>query len=172
MFVKDYVCKICGETYIGEEKPSRCPFCGATKENLVEAKTYDDSEAFEVNLSDIEKQNIEKALELEIANAAFYKCASKKTNEIEGQKVFKILSKVEKEHASVWKKILNRDKIDIPKTKECSSDYAENLKSSHQREERAIDFYKKAAKESQNPRVREIFEAFIEVETDHLTLSE
>ena len=54
----------------------------------------------------------------------------------------------------------------------CSEDYQEDLKDSHARETRAIEFYKKAAAESENARVKEIFEAFVEVETDHLKLSE
>ncbi|MFX1313583.1 MAG: rubredoxin-like domain-containing protein, partial [Promethearchaeota archaeon] len=29
--VNVFVCKICGEAYIGEKAPSRCPFCGAYK---------------------------------------------------------------------------------------------------------------------------------------------
>jgi rubrerythrin len=46
------------------------------------------------------------------------------------------------------------------------------LEDSHARETRAIEFYKKAAEESENERVKEIFKAFVEVETDHLHLSE
>ena len=38
--------------------------------------------------------------------------------------------------------------------------------------DRAIKFYSQAAAEAENPRVKEIFEAFVEVETDHLYLSE
>ena len=48
----------------------------------------------------------------------------------------------------------------------------ENLEESHRRETRAIDFYKAAAGESENERVKQIFESFVEVETDHLRLSE
>jgi rubrerythrin len=108
---------------------------------------------------------------LYISNAAFYFCAAKKVKELEGQKLFKALGKVEAEHASVWKKILKLDSIpegDDP----CSDDYQEDLKDSHARETRAIEFYKKAAAESENARVKEIFEAFVAVEIDHLKLSE
>jgi len=27
--MKMYRCRICGETYLGAEAPSHCPFCGA-----------------------------------------------------------------------------------------------------------------------------------------------
>ncbi len=170
--VNVFVCKICGEAFIGEEEPSRCPFCGAHKRFFVLARDYNDTGAWEVELNEKDKQNAEKALEVEISNTIFYKCSSQKTPELEGQKLFKILSKVENEHASVWKKILKLDKIELPKYDECASKYVPNLEESHQREERAIKFYGQAAAEAQNNRVKEIFQAFIEVETDHLRLSE
>ena len=96
---------------------------------------------------------------------------AKKVKEIEGQKLFKALGKIEAEHASVWKKILKLDKI--PEGSDtCSEDYTADLKDSHARETRAIEFYKKAAEEAENERVKQIFEAFVEVESDHLQLSE
>ncbi|TXT55457.1 MAG: Rubrerythrin [Promethearchaeota archaeon] len=171
VYIKVFVCEICGEAYIGEETPDRCPFCGAPQENLVDAKDYDDSDAWALELNETDKANVEKALEVEISNDVFYKCASKKTPEVEGQKMFKILSKVEGEHASVWKKILDLDKIDKWKEK-CATNFIKNLEDSHSREERAINFYRKAAEEATHPRVKRIFEAFVEVETDHLKLSE
>jgi rubrerythrin len=109
---------------------------------------------------------------VEVSNNIFYKCASKKVSELDGQKIFKILAKVEAEHASVWKKILKLDKVDFPKYDKCAGEYKPNLEESHSREDRAIKFYGEAAAEAENPRVKEIFEAFVEVETDHLHLSE
>lgn len=170
--VNVYVCKICGEAYIGEKAPDRCPFCGAYKKYLVDAKNYDDKGSWDVELNEKDKANAEKALEVEISNAIFYTCASKKTPILEGQKLFKILSKVESEHASVWKKILKLGSIEFPKYDKCATDYKPNLEESHSREERAIKFYGQAASEAKNDRVKEIFQAFVEVETDHLHLSE
>ncbi|MFX1238590.1 MAG: rubredoxin-like domain-containing protein [Promethearchaeota archaeon] len=166
------MCKICGESYIGEEEPSRCPFCGAHRKYFVKASDYNDTNAWDVDLNETDKKNAEKALDVEISNTIFYKCSSNKTPELEGQKLFKILAKVENEHASVWKKILKLDKIELPKYDECASEFTPNLEESHQREERAIKFYGEAATGAKNPRVKEIFQAFVEVETDHLHLSE
>ena len=125
-----------------------------------------------MELNETDKANVEKALGVEISNTLFYKCASKKVKELDGQKLFKILSKVENEHASVWKKILKLDKIKMEPPESCVEDYTTDLNDSHAREERAIKFYGEAAKAAKNPRVKEIFQAFIEVETDHLKLSE
>ena len=79
--------------------------------------------------------------------------------------------KVEAEHAAIWRKILKLDSV--PEGNEpCHTSNKENLEESHQRETNAIEFYKKAAAESENERVKQIFIALIEVETDHLKLSE
>jgi rubrerythrin len=126
---------------------------------------------FDVELNEKDKANAEYALQVEVSNTAFYFCAAGKVKEEEGKKLFKALGKVEAEHASVWKKILKLDSI--PKGDDtCSEDYKADLEDSHARETKAIEFYKKAAAESENEQIRQIFEAFVEVEEDHLKLSE
>ncbi|MFC1571436.1 rubredoxin-like domain-containing protein [Candidatus Margulisiibacteriota bacterium] len=167
--VKLWRCEICGDPYIGEAAPENCPFCGAKKKYIKEAKKAKAN--FDVNLNAKDKANAEHALQVEISNAAFYFCAAQKTDDAEGKLLFKVLGKVEAEHASVWKKILKLKEIPTGNDP-CHVSNKENLEDSHAREERAINFYRKAAGEAENKRVKEIFEAFVEVETDHLHLSE
>ncbi|MEW5800708.1 MAG: ferritin family protein [bacterium] len=167
--IKLWRCSICADPYIGEEPPSRCPFCGAQSKYIKEAKSV--RADFDVELNEKDRANAEYALQVEISNSAFYFCAARKTDDSEGRLLFKALGKVEAEHASVWKKILKIDTI--PQANDsCHTLNKENLEESHARETRAIEFYKKAAAESENQRVKQIFEAFTEVETDHLRLSE
>lgn len=167
--IKLWRCEICGDPYVGESAPDNCPFCGAKKSYLKEAKEAEVD--FDVSLNDKDRANAEHALQVEISNAAFYFCAAAKTDDAEGKLLFKALGKVEAEHASVWKKILKLDSI--PKGNDaCHISNKENLEDSHARETRAIEFYKKAEAEAQNERVKQIFNAFVEVETDHLHLSE
>jgi len=167
--VKLWRCEICGDPYIGEEPPSNCPFCGAYRRYIKETEVAKVN--FDVDLGERDKANAERALQVEVSNSAFYFCAAEKTDDAEGKLLFKALGKVEKEHASVWKKILKL--AAIPKGSEpCHTKNVENLEESHARETRAINFYREAAKASENERVREIFDAFVEVETDHLHLSE
>lgn len=162
-------CEICGDPYIGSNPPDNCPFCGAHKNYIKKAK--ETIVNFNVELNETDKANAKKALQVEVSNASFYFCAAKKTDDEEGKLLFKALGKVEAEHASVWKRILKLDSI--PKGDDpCHANNKKNLKESHDRETRAIEFYKKAAKESKNERVKQIFESFIEVEIDHLKLSE
>ncbi|MFH1821415.1 MAG: rubredoxin-like domain-containing protein [Methanobacteriota archaeon] len=161
-------CEICGDPYIGENPPDNCPFCGAHRNYIKGAKEAQVN--FNVELNEKDKANAERALQVEVSNAVFYFCAAEKTDDDEGKLLFKALGKVEAEHASVWKKILKLEKV--PKGEaSCHLGNKKNLEESHARETRAIEFYKKAGAESGNGRVKQIFEAFVEVEMDHLELS-
>jgi rubrerythrin len=162
-------CNICGDPYIGDDAPVNCPFCGVRKENIVEYKNSNAN--YDVTLNETDLENVKKALEVELSNAGFYFSASKKVENPEGKSLFKALGKIEAEHASVWRRILKQDSVEI-KFIDVSSDYVENLNESHKREERAINFYKEAANVCENKRVKEIFQAFVDVEDDHLGLSE
>jgi rubrerythrin len=168
--VQLYRCRVCGDPYIGASKPSRCPFCGAYENFIVEAKEY--SETFDVQLNELDRKNVETALGLEIGNAEFYFCAAEKSDNEESRQLFKALAKVEAEHASIWKKILKKPKIEIGKSATCSQASADNLRESHEREDKAIAFYRQAAKDSENKRVKMLFAAIVQVEQDHLSLSE
>ncbi len=162
-------CEICGDPYIGDDAPTNCPFCGAKQKFI---KEFKDAEVnFDVDLNEKDRANAEYALKVEISNSAFYFCAAEKVKDPEGKKLFKALGKVEAEHASIWKKILKLGSI--PKGDDpCSEDYKEDLEDAHARETKAIEFYRKAAAESDNETIRKIFGALVQVETDHLELSE
>lgn len=167
--IKLWRCEICGDPYIGENPPDNCPFCGAHKKYIKEAKQANVN--FDVKLSEKDKKNAEHALQVEVSNATFYFCAAKQTDDAEGKLLFKALGKVEAEHASIWKKILKLDKSPAGNDT-CKIKNIENLQESHAREERAIGFYQKATEESDDARIKEIFKALVEIETDHLQLSE
>jgi rubrerythrin len=167
--VRLWRCLICGDPYVGEEPPANCPFCGEHRKYITEAKKVIVN--YDQQLNAVDKANVEHALEVEISNAAFYFCAADKTDDAEGKLLFKALAKVEAEHASIWKKILKLPAVP-QKKEECMNANRENLQESNRRETRAIGFYKKAAGEAVNPRVKQIFTALVEVETDHLQLSE
>jgi len=154
---------------VGDEAPANCPFCGAKKKFIKIAK--DAKVTFDVDLNEKDKANAEYALKVEVSNSAFYFCAAKKTDDDEGRLLFKALGKVEAEHAAIWRKILKLD--NVPQGNDvCHVSNQENLEDSHARETRAIEFYSKAASEAKNERIKQIFNALVEVETDHLKLSE
>lgn len=162
-------CMVCGDPYLGEDKPTNCPFCGAPSRYLVLAADY--KEPVIENLSDISKENLDKALELEIDNSQFYRCSSNRSPDLFLAPMFKALSKIEAEHAFTIAKALKITKPVIDQKNNCLNSDGENLKDAHKREERAIRFYSKALEEAKEPRVKEIFTALIEIEKDHLKLS-
>jgi rubrerythrin len=167
--VKLFRCEICGDPYIGETAPDNCPFCGAHKGYIKD--TNEAKVDFDLELNDTDKANAEYALKVEISNATFYACASKNSEDEYGRLLFKALSKVEAEHASIWKKILKLDTI--PEGDDtCSNANNKNLAESHARETKAIQFYSKAANEAKNARIKELFLALVEIEKDHLVFSE
>ena len=171
MSVKVFRCRICADPYIGTEAPSLCPFCGAKAEYFVDAHDWNPNE-YKVDLSDVSRKNLEAALQLELGNAAFYLCATGKAKS-EGndymEAKFKALRKVEYEHASAICKFLKSDVPAIGQS-ECSADSADNSKEGYEREDRAIKSYSRFRDEAVETRMREFFNALVEIETDHLEL--
>lgn len=162
-------CKLCGEAILSTDKPSTCPFCGAHDDYIVEAKDWKDENNIK-NLSEISKSNLEEALRLETENARFYRCSSSYSQDPEIQAIFKILSKVEAEHASAISKILKRSKEDGEIQNICFRLDKENIKNSVKREEKAKEFYTGAFNQANEPRVKEVFFGLIEIEYDHIEL--
>lgn len=166
-----YRCRVCGEVYIGQEKPHSCPFCGAHERFFVMANEWSLLKA--KTISGVTKENLKKALDLEIDNTNFYKAVSEKTRNSYVQGMFKGLSKVEREHASAICKHLGIQKPDsvVGADKAVDSD-EENIKESNRREKRAVKFYTEAMSKVPEPEIKEFFKALTEIETDHILLTE
>jgi rubrerythrin/rubredoxin len=171
MDIKVYRCQICGEVYIGKERPKTCPFCGAHEVYFVLAKEWKllKGEA----LSNITKDNLRKAMELEIDNTNFYKAVSEKSKGVYVSSMFKGLSKIEREHASTICKHLGIQKpdSDIGSDKAVDSDGA-NIEEANRREKRAVKFYREAKNQVLEQEIKEFFKALIEIESDHIVLTE
>ena len=168
-----YRCLICGDPYMGEEIPTHCPFCGAEKTYIVKADAWLDENIGLISISEESEKNLRTSIQLEANNAPFYNDAMLKTRDVELQAIFKYLSKVEREHASVIKKIL---KCEVP-APEPGKDVAkdsdkENLITAHAREEGAAFLYKKFADQAKEPRIRKVFTALAEIESDHIIIEE
>ena len=165
-------CQICGDTFVGFEAPTNCPFCGAHKNYMVLGRDWTD-ENEGVELSDSSRTNLEKALGIEVDNARFYYAAAAEANDIELQGMFKALAKVEAEHASIFTKVLKVPKREEAKTPStCHETDLENIEESAERETRASKFYGDAAIEAREERVKDLFTVLAVVEKDHLDLDE
>ncbi len=160
-----YRCIICGDPYLGKEKPTNCPSCGVSHEYLPLAKDW--KEKGIENLSSASKKNLEHAMELELKNNTFYTACSRKTRSLEAKAMFWALSKIAAEHAKIVNKILQRaapryvedSKEGLPDDEKPLSSYEENIKEAKKREESAVKFYSQAALDAKEERVKEIFEA-------------
>jgi hypothetical protein len=169
--VKVFRCRICGDPYIGTEAPTRCPFCGALQKYFIEAENWNPNE-FNVDLTDIERKDLEAALQLELDNAAFYDCAKNEAQNVKDDYYlakFKALMKVEREHASAISKFLKISRPELEK-KMCNTNVTANTKEGWERENRAIKSYAKFRDEATSTRLKEFFNALVEIETDHLDL--
>ncbi|MFH1668444.1 MAG: ferritin family protein [Candidatus Woesearchaeota archaeon] len=171
MTVRTWRCNICGDSYIGEGKPTHCPFCGATAIHMLLAKDYKEPKVGK--LTDASRDDVFEAIKLEVDNAQFYFCASRNAKDIELQARFKALGKVEAEHAAALAKIVGAQNpiIDHDITG-CPKDDAALVQESHDREQRAIEKYTKFLAEATDLRVKEVFSALIEVERTHLDLAD
>lgn len=169
--IKVFRCRICGDPYLGNEIPTQCPFCGAPKRFFIEAQDWDPDE-FNIELSEETRKNLEAALQLELDNAAFYDCAKNvadKADDNYGLAKFKVLMKIEREHASAISKFLKISRPELDK-QACNANSKANSKEGYEREDRAIKAYSKFKEEAVELRLKEFFGALVEIETDHLDL--
>jgi rubrerythrin len=161
-------CLICGELYLGTERPSRCPHCGSVAEYLVSAAAWVDENRTLGELSSVSSRNLERALQLEVDNDVFYGEAMEHADSVELEGVFKYLRKIEREHASVIRKILAGEfPAESAVRPRAVDDTMVNLTTARRLELEAIAFYSEAALEAVEQRVRRVFHALTEVETDH-----
>jgi len=169
--MKVYRCNVCGEVYIGEEKPKSCPFCGAHESYFVLAEKWKLLKS--QTLSDITKENLKKALDLEIDNTNFYKAVSEKSKDVYISSMFKGLSKVEREHASTICKHLEIQKPDlnVGSDKAVNSDQ-ENIKEANRRERSAVKFYGEIMKQVTEKEIKDFFNALMQIESDHIVLTD
>jgi len=169
--MKVFRCRVCGDVYIGDEKPASCPFCGAHEKYFVLAKEW--SLLHASSLSDITKENLKKALDLEINNTNFYRAVSKRSKDVQVSSMFKGLSKVENEHASTICKHLQiqHPSSNVGSDKAVDKD-KENIKEANRRERSAVKFYGEAAKAAPENQIKEFFSALMQIESDHIKLTD
>lgn len=165
-------CRICGDTYLGTSAPSRCPFCGASSEYFVEPGGYSSSED-RVQLTEVERQHIETAVDIERGNARFYLAVASLPGDEDLASAFKRLSRVEAEHCGIFSRLLGvRKPSDLDEADGSPVDFCDAIADSIARETRASEFYREVVSSATDPRVIEVFTAVMNVERDHLALDD
>jgi rubrerythrin len=167
--MKTYICQICGDAYIGAEKPKNCPFCGAREHYIKLGKEADPIVIKEFKIGEVSKVNLKKTYDLETKASAIYTCMAGKAKSYEIKAMYKRLAKVELEHAVIVTKLL---KTDPPKVSEetCSDEDVENFKKTIELEENASNLYAQFAKNTEEENIRILFTALMQVEADHIEL--
>jgi rubrerythrin len=167
--MKPYRCRLCGETYLGEEAPPRCPYCGAAGKHVGPAAEWVDlalPPAGDPETIDL----CRGALDLEVSNAAFYQASRQQAELMVNGAIFARLSKQEQEHAEAFARLLSLPAPAIPQEGAPQSD-AEKFDEAHRREHRALQYYQDAALRAKAENVREVFRVLSEIELEHLRLS-
>jgi len=164
--MKTYICEICGDAYIGEDKPSQCPFCGARRDFIKEGREAKPivNETIEVNEKD--RANLMETLDLEMNANAIYLCMAGKTNKYEIKAMYKRLAKVELEHATIVTKLLKIEKPEVIE-KICADSEGDNFNETIKLEDHASALYTQFAGESENANLKKFFGALSMVEKEH-----
>jgi len=165
-----YRCRICGESYLGADAPTHCPYCGAHKEHLVDLMEYPET-INDVNLTEIEQNDLLEAIELERSNTRFYLAMGADRSMPHLSSAYKRLSKIEAEHCELFCKLARvREPKDLKIPSEIAKDWCANIEESVAREQKAMKFYALAAERATNERIREVFSAVSSIEADHIAL--
>jgi rubrerythrin len=160
-----YVCKICGEPYIGGEAPDDCPFCGAPKGYLRPAEEF--RALWEAELTSQEKKDIEATFNLEANATAYYLDIAKSQKKYSRyNRLYKQLARVEQEHAEIACKFLG---IKLPELKgeKTKGSIEADLQRTKELEHNAIELYGKFLKNAKNNNVRMFFSALVHAEKGH-----
>lgn len=165
-----FVCKICGEPYIGGVAPDDCPFCGAPKNYIKDISEY--SELWKTDLTEQEKKDMKDTLNLEINATTYYKKVSDINKKYsKANRLYKQFSRVELEHADVAAKFLQ---IELPKLvgEESRGSFESDIKRTKELEAGAIKKYKAFLKNATNLNVKNFYVALIHAEEGHFEIAE
>jgi len=167
--MKTYICNICGDGYLGEEKPKNCPFCGAREAFIKIGSEANPIVAQKFDISELSLKNLKDTYDLEVKASAIYACMAGKAKTYEVKAMFKRLAKVELEHAVITTKIMSIN-APIVGVEQCSDEEIENFKKTIELEEHASSLYVKFAKDAKEENIKTFFTALNQVERDHIQL--
>ncbi|MGW8185217.1 MAG: ferritin family protein [Candidatus Moraniibacteriota bacterium] len=167
--MKTYICEICGDAYIGEDKPSQCPFCGARRDFIKEGQEAKPIVNETIEVSEKERENLMETLKLEMDAVAIYQCMAGKAGSYEIKAMYKRLAKVELEHATIVTKILKIEKPEVVGVA-CADAEVENFNETIKLEDHASTLYAQFNQEAENVNLKKFFGALSLVEKEHLDL--
>lgn len=166
-----YRCLICGDTFVMNDKPKNCPYCGSDEQYIVLTVNYPDG-LNDVDLTEQERADLLRSASLEFTNTTFYAEIGKTLPKDSAlSSLYRHLAKIEKEHLSVFSKLLGApvDELDFEREYvEPAATWKENIQLSTEQEVEASDFYRAAAERATSPRVKQVLTAIAQVEETHI----
>lgn len=167
--MKTFICEICGDAYVGIEKPKNCPFCGARENYIKFGAEANPIVNQKIELSEQTIKNLKATYDLEVKASALYVCMEGKAKTYEIKAMYKRLAKVELEHAVIATKLLEIDRPTVG-IETCGDEDVENFKRTIALEENAAELYKKFALEAEEKNIKILFTALAQAESDHIKL--
>jgi len=160
-----YVCKICGEPYIGGSEPDDCPFCGAPKAYIRPVEEF--FPLWKTEMTEEEKKSIEETLKLEVNATAYYKDVMKAQEKYSKyERLYKQLARVEQEHVDLACKFLGKEVPEI-KGEKSKGSIEMDLQRTKELEHNAVEVYTGFMKRAQNSKVKILFIALMHAEQGH-----
>lgn len=159
-------CEICGDPFLGEQRPSDCPFCGVPGRFISAQVNFSGQTGAVTGLTEVSRKNLENALKLEIEATKKYQSAAANAQHDEIRIFFKAISKHENEHVSLISKALGIPKPSIGQGDQPAAE-KDNILETITLEDNATTLYAQFLSEATEPRVRQIFLALIAVEDEH-----
>jgi rubrerythrin len=169
--MKTFICKICGDAYLGETKPKNCPFCGAREAFIKDGDKANPIVNQKIAIGEISRKNLKETYDLEVMASAIYICMAGKAKTNEVKAMFKRLAKIELEHAVIVTKLLGMPAPAVG-SEGCDDEDLENFKKTIKLEEHAFGLYSRFAKEADEQNIKILFTALMQAEEDHIKLIE
>lgn len=167
--MKTFICEICGDAYVGLEKPKNCPFCGARENYIKPGAEAQPIVNEKIELSEQTTKNLKATYDLEVNASALYVCMASKAKTYEVKAMYKRLAKVELEHAVIVTKLLGIDRPAVG-TETCGDEDRENFQKTIALETHAADIYNKFMQEAEEKNIKILFTALAQAESDHIEL--
>jgi rubrerythrin len=167
--MRTFICEICGDAYVGVEKPKNCPFCGARENYIKLGAEANPIINKKIELDEQTIKNLKATYDLEVKASALYICMAGKAKTYEIKAMYKRLAKVELEHAVIVTKLLKINRPEVG-TETCSDEDVENFKKTIDLETNATNLYTKFAREAEKQDIKILFTALTQAEQDHIEL--
>lgn len=167
-------CRVCDEACFGTEAPSRCPFCGAAHRHLLPARALA-SRSGTVQPTEIERAELEAAMIEAAAAARYFMAVSRSAEQLDDGDLASAYARraaIERAHAALFARLADLPAPDEPAAPaaEAPATLASAIAEGVELARRAADRYEAAAARATDERVREVFLALSQAQTDLIAL--